>query len=171
MKSERNVVEPWLECFKNQKMNCSAIACKQGKLADSMGPQVRLQAGWSMITLRAELGGTLALRHKATAPMAWHCACTSRAQSSQRPHCVATPSSHCSSANVAPPCDILVMSRSETRWQTQMIMVRSINEMRMIRKCIEENFEVFYCITRCASMLKLSGLGARAVGASSNCMS
>ncbi len=62
------------------------------------------------------------LRSAATGLPTLHCATTSRAQSSQRPHWVATPSSHWISSKPIPALAWRAISRSETRRQTQTIM-------------------------------------------------
>ncbi len=58
----------------------------------------------------------------AVVPLEQHLSTTSRAQVSQRPHCVATPSSNWISSKLMPACAWRAISRSDTRWHTQTIM-------------------------------------------------
>jgi hypothetical protein len=73
--------------------------------------------------MTASLGPVVSLCNAATGCDALHCATTSRAQVSHRPHCVATPSSSWMSSKPIPALTWRAMSRSEIRWQTQTIMV------------------------------------------------
>jgi len=59
----------------------------------------------------------------ATGEVAQHWATTSRAQPSHWPHWVATPNSNWMSSKLMPARAWRAISRSETRWQTQTIMV------------------------------------------------
>ncbi len=65
---------------------------------------------------------TASLCSAATGCDAWHWATTSRAQPSQQPHWVATPSSNWISSKPMPARAWRAISRSETRRQTQTIM-------------------------------------------------
>lgn len=59
----------------------------------------------------------------ATGEVAQHWSTTLRAQLSHCPHWVATPSSNWMSSKLIPARAWRAISRSETRWQTQTIMV------------------------------------------------
>lgn len=65
---------------------------------------------------------TASLCRAATGCVAWHWATTSRAQPSQQPHWVPTPSSNWISSKPMPARAWRAISRSETRRQTQTIM-------------------------------------------------
>lgn len=82
-------------------------------------PSWMVVAGWTAF-------GSVSLYRAATGCEAQHCATTSRAQSSQRPHWVATPSSNWISSKLIPARAWRAISRSETRWQTQTIMVQAV---------------------------------------------
>ena len=58
----------------------------------------------------------------ATGRKGWHCATTSRAQLSQHPHWVATPSSNWISSKLMPARAWRAISRSDIRRQTQTII-------------------------------------------------
>ena len=82
----------------------------------------------------------------ATGCDALHCATMSRAQPSQRPHWVATPSSSWMSSNPKPARAWRAISRSETRWQTQTIM--AVGTLLAIKRCSNYKYEsIAFAIT------------------------
>ena len=71
----------------------------------------------------------------ATGEVAQHWATTSRAVHSHWPHWVATPSSNWMSSKLIPARAWRAISRSETRWQTQTIMVEQALAGWLIKGC------------------------------------
>lgn len=94
--------------------NDDQAACECGEERHVLPSWIR-GAGWAVC-------GAISLCTAATGWDAQHCATTSRAQSSQRPHWVATPSSNWISSKLMPARAWRAISRSEIRRHTQTIM-------------------------------------------------